>query len=353
MVGETTISAEDRGDAVRPLEPGGSGTDDPASASSSAAVAPAQQSEEAPRGTEVRQSELPPLSIYHEAWWLDIAADAHWAEARIVKDGALIARLPYPKKQRFGLRISRLPSLIRTLGPAVIETAGKPAAALRRRLELTDQLIDQIPAFDSFDQIFDPRVPDAISFQLRGFRVGMTYAFQIDAGRTDGQVWSAMNDKTRNTIRKARNGHTLVALTDAASFARFYEANLEGSRNFHGAERLARLLEAILSRQAGTLLGAADPSGRLVAAACICWDAFAVRYFLSTRLPSGAGAASSLLVWEAARIACRRGVALDLDGITSPRNLLFLSGFGGKLVQRLRVRRENFVSRTAIKALRA
>jgi len=60
---------------------------------------------------------------------------------------------------------------------------------------------------------------------------------------------------------------------------------------------------------------------------------------LCTRRSNAAAGATGLLIWEAARIACARGIAFDLDGITSPSTLLFLSGFGGRMVQRLRVRR--------------
>jgi hypothetical protein len=300
-----------------------------------------------------RRPELPPLSIYHEPWWLDIAADGNWDEAKVFDNGTLIARMPYSIERRLGLRISRLPTLIRTLGPAMIDMPGKPAAALRRRLEITNQLIDQLPAFDQFDQLFDPRITDAVSFAYRGFVTGTTYAFQIDTRSPEEQIWAAMNDKTRNVIRKVKDRLSVRIMDDPGLFVAFYTSNLEKQANFHGCTRLTRLLEAILSQNAGTLLGAFDEADQPVAAACITWDAVSAYHFLSTRRPDAPSGATSLLIWEAARIACRRQLAFDLDGVTSPQSLLFLSGFGGRMVQRLRVRRSSKLFRVANLSLSA
>ena len=180
-----------------------------------------------------KASDVPPLSIYHEPWWLDIATDGQWGEATVVENGAIVGRMPYPIETRKGLRISRIPSLIRTLGPAVLDAPGKPVAALRRRLEITSDLIGQLPSFDLFEHFFDPSVPDAVSFIFRGFITGTTYGFRIDAGLSEAQVWSGMNDKTRNVIRKSGKGLVVARIERPDDFAQFYESNLAGEPNRH------------------------------------------------------------------------------------------------------------------------
>ncbi len=285
-----------------------------------------------------KPSDVPPLSIYHEPWWLDIATDGQWGEATVVENGVLVGRMPYPIETRLGLRLSRAPSLIRTLGPAVCATPGKPVAALRRRLEITNELIARLPAFDMFEQLFDSSIPDAVSFVYRGFVAGVAYSFRIDAGLPEAQIWSGMNDKTRNVIRKC-NGLVVGPVEQPDAFVRFYELNLDGQPNIHGTRRLTALLEAMLARRAGTLLGAYDEAGRLAAAIAIPWDSTTAYFLLSTRRRDAAAGATGRLLWEAARLACEHRLAFDLDGVTSPSSLLFLSGFGGRMVQRLRVRR--------------
>jgi hypothetical protein len=240
-----------------------------------------------------------------------------------------------------GLRLSRTPSLIRTLGPAVLDAPGKPVAALRRRLEITNDLIGQLPSFDLFEQFFDPSIPDAVSFIFRGFVTGTTYSFRIDAGLSEAQVWSGMNDKTRIVIRKSGKDLVVARIDRPERFIEFYESNLDGKPNRHGARRMTALLEAILARDTGVILGAHDETGRLLAATAMPWDSKTAYFLLSTRRSGAAAGATGLLIWDAARIACARGIAFDLDGITSPPTLLFLSGFGGRMVQRLRVRRHS------------
>jgi len=292
-------------------------------------------------GCEKKPSDVPPLSIYHEPWWLDIATDGQWSEAKVVENGVIVGRMPYSLEVRRGLRLSRAPTLIRTLGPATLATPGKPVATLRRRLEITSQLIEQLPTFDVFEQLFDPAIPDAVSFIYRGFTASVTYAFWIDAGLSEGQIWSGMNDKTRNVIRKSSKSLCIGSIDQPDAFVRFYEQNLDGAPNIHGTRRLTALLEAMLARQAGIMLGARDETGRLMAATAIPWDSKAAYFLLSTRRRDSAAGGTNQLIWEAARVACARRLAFDLDGVTSPASLLFLSGLGGRMVQRLRVRQHS------------
>lgn len=287
-----------------------------------------------------RRMDVAPLSIYHQPWWLDIACDGQWGETVIRENGIIVARMPYPIRRRLGLVVSDMPSLVRTLGPAVAEIAGKPVARLRRRLELTEQLIDALPEFDTFGQLFDPRVEDAISFLYRGFHLASTYSFRLDRCLGIEEIWEGMNDKTRNGIRKAARSLRLHAIEDVDTFIAFHDTNLEGE-NRHGPDRLRRLLTAMLDRDAGNLLGVSDAGGRLVAASALVRDDNVAYHLISSRRADAPGGATSLLIWEALKIASDRRLDFDFDGIVSPTSLRFLSGFGGRLVQRIRVRRSS------------
>lgn len=280
------------------------------------------------------------FSIFHEPWWLDIATDGQWSEARVEQDGATLGRLPYPLGRFCGFPVSATPSLIRTLGPAIAELPGKPYAASRRRIEITHALIDQLPQFGFFEQLFDPRISDAIAFAHRGFVVGAAYCFRFAPGRTEQSIWSDMYDRRRRVIRAAQAELTVAPITDVDEFGKFYNANVEAEGNIHGTDRLRRLLVAILERQAGLLLGARTATGELAAGVGLVWDSSAMYYLLGTRRADLArGGGLSLLLWEGIRLACQRGSIFDLDGIETPATLQFLAGFGGTLAQRLRVRR--------------
>jgi hypothetical protein len=136
-----------------------------------------------------------------------------------------------------------------------------------------------------------------------------------------------------------------VELADVSAFCRFYDENLGRDNNFHGSKRMQRLLETIADHKAGMLLGARTAQGDLVATIGIIWDGTAVRNYVGSRR-AGTGGASILLLWEAMRIACRMGLAFDFDGTTSRGTFDFLSGMGGTLVTRLRVRRSSLGFKT-------
>jgi hypothetical protein len=292
------------------------------------------------------------LSIYHEDWFLNAATDGRWGEARVIDADGVVGRLPYALETCAGFPVSRMPSLIRTLGPELSDLAGKPATILRRRLEITHALIEQLPPLADFHQVFDPQITEAVAFSQRGFGVNLGYAFWLERGRTEEELLNAMTAEPRRHLRTAATRFTVEQLDDVSEFCRFYDANLGGDRNFHGSERMQRLLETVLDHQAGMLLGARNAQGDLVATIGIIWDGAAVRNYLGSR-QRGASGASLLLLWEAMRIACRKGLAFDFDGAASPSTFEFLMGMGGRLVTRLRVRRStrNFKAARACGAI--
>lgn len=285
-------------------------------------------------------------SIYHRDWFLNAATDRRWGEARVIDGGCLVGRLPYALETCAGFTVSHMPSLIRTLGPEIPASAGKSATVLRRRLEITHALIDQLPPVADFSQVFDPRITEAVAFTQRGFGINLGYAFWIDRGRSEAELLDAMTAEPRRHLRKAAGQFSIVQLDDISEFCRFHDANLGGDRNFHGSERMQRLLEAVIDHKAGMLLGARTARGKLAATIGIIWDDVAVRNYLGSRLPGTSGA-SILLLWEAIRIALRTGLAFDFDGATSPGTFEFLRGMGGTLVTRLRVRRSTLSFKAA------
>ena len=278
-------------------------------------------------------------SIFHQPWWLEIATDRSWGEAVVRENGRVLARWPYPLRSRYGMTVSTLPTLIRTLGPVISGLPGKPATVLRRRLEITGALIDQLPRLGSFEQVFDPSIEEALAFIHRDFVVGAAYCFRIPAGQPEAAVWDGMLDKTRNVIRKAAAILQVDAI-DPDEFCHFHDANLGGAVNMHGASRMRSLLVAALDRGTGMIVGARNQQRSLEAAVVFVWDASVAYYLLAARSDQvNSNGALSLLVWHGIRAACRRGLTFDLDGAVTPGMVLFLSGFGGLLTQRLRVRR--------------
>jgi hypothetical protein len=280
-------------------------------------------------------------SIFHEPWWLDIATGGHWSMAKVERGNELLGQLPYYSTRMGGWRISRLPPLTRTLGP-IIKPMGLDCARERHhRQVVTSELIEQLPHFDSFFQLFDSRIEDALAFSLHGFTVSARYTFQISPECTVDEAWARLHRKTRNVIRSAGKKLTVAPVATPGKFMQFYEANLfERSRtNAYGSSVMCQIVNAFVERKAGHLLGAYGPGGQLVAAIGLVWDQHAMYYLLSSRVAGSHCGAISLLIWIAIQRALERKLTFDFDGFANLGSCKFLDGFGGTLKQRLGVER--------------
>jgi hypothetical protein len=284
---------------------------------------------------------LPAQSVFHEAWWLDLATDGNWRTATVRRGNEIVGEMPYSLGRKGPWRTSQMPPLTRTLGPALKPFAGDPAHAMLDRIDITTRLIEQIPEVDSFYQIFDPRVEDALAFGLNGFTVSTRYTLQFGQGRDVEQLWKGLNGKTRNVIRTGQKFLRVAPIESPAEFNRFYDANLAVRRrsNIYGTDLMQRLVSAFVERGAGYLLGAYDANGHLVAAIGVTFDSHAAYYLLSSRSPDAHSGAISVLIWAAIQDAMKRKLTFDFDGIPNANTLRFLSGFNPALRPRLVVER--------------
>jgi hypothetical protein len=211
----------------------------------------------------------------------------------------------------------------------------------RHRLHVTSQLIEQLPNFDSFFQVFDHRVENALAFALRGFTVSARYTFHISPDCSAAQAWARLHSKTRNGIRSASKKLTVAPIDAPSEFLSFYERNLaaRSRTNAYGAAVMRDLVNAFVDRKAGRLLGAYDSCGRLTGAIGLVWDRGTLYYLLSSRAQGSHSGCVSLLIWIAIQEAIDRKLTFDLDGFSGVDTFNFLSGFGGTLKQRLGVER--------------
>jgi hypothetical protein len=276
------------------------------------------------------------FSIFHEPWWLDIATDGQWGEARVEQDGSVLGRLPYPCARFYGLRIATMPRLIPALGPAIAALPGKAATTLRRRLDIINALIDQLPEFAYFEQVFDPRVNDAAGFVFRGFIAGTCDCFRIPQGYGPQDVWSRMETGRQQEILDAAGEFRSGPVDDVEELFRLDRAVVRGG---NAAERLRSLSRVIGERGVGVILGARDRVGTLRAAIVLVWDSVAAYRLIGVRGANVPDAAESMLLWEAMQIVLPQGRAFDLGAVGSPASLRFLAGFGDYLTPRVGVHR--------------
>jgi hypothetical protein len=294
------------------------------------------------------RGEMPPglseRSIFHEPWWLDAATNGAWHVAEVKHGNTTIGEMPYTLAKKGLWQISTLPPLTRTLGPVI-----KPHQSVggdrewTQRLGIARDLIAQLPKCARFHQLMDPRVSEAeaLAFRLEGFTVKVAFTLIADGWTDEATAFAALKGAARTAIRRAQECLTVRPIDSAKEFLDFYDANLAARKrtNVYGAATMGRLLNEVLNRQAGTLIGAFDAQGSLVASSALIWDSRAAYYFLTARRPDAHGGAVSLMLWTAMRIAGERGLSFDFDGVSTTGILKFLGGFGGRLVRRFEIER--------------
>lgn len=282
-------------------------------------------------------------SIFHEPWWLNATTAGDWHLAKVVENDEVIGEMPYLLVKKGFWKVSEMPLLTRCLGPVIKSSGGNPDDEWRHRFNVCNKLIQQLPAAAFFEQQMDPRVSEAeaIAFAFNHYKVSVNFTLKIFPEQTEPDTWAHMRANTRNVIRRASEQLTVKEISCANEFVRFYDANLgmRQQRNIYGSAMMKALLGEVVERDAGKLLGCYGKDGALQAAIGVVSDNTALYYFLSSRKHDAHSGAVSLLLWTAIRLARERQLVFDFDGVANQGILMFLSGFGGKLIRRFEVRR--------------
>src|SRR5258708_7390034 len=167
-------------------------------------------------------------SIFHEPWWLDVTAPGQWKVVQAVSIDRVEGGMPFCILRKGVWTGSSLPPLTRTLGPVVQLVGVKRSEVFRHRLNVTYDLIDQLPDVHLFHQIFDPRQVEAMAFLIRGYTVSQSYTFQIPAECPLDNAWGGIRQKTRNLIRSAAGQLQVRTIFSPRDFVSFYAARLAG-----------------------------------------------------------------------------------------------------------------------------
>ena len=292
-------------------------------------------------------SDLSP-TIFHEDWWLAISSGGQAREVVVHRNGVVAARLPYVLTRHLGMVTCGLPALTHFLGPAFASVDGTPRHQLEIRHELTLELISLLPACDSFWQKLHHDVDNVLAFQAEGFAASVQFSFEIPSGCTAEASWASVRRGHRRMIRDAQAKYVIDTSDDGPAFARFYANNMEkeGKRFRYEADRLLTLIAATVARGRGEVRFARGEQGVPKAAMFIIWDQNRLYYFLGTREKGRMDAdASVLLIWSAMEEAHRRHLTFDFDGVYNAGQVMFYSGFGGRVVPRYIVSRSTKVCR--------
>lgn len=286
-----------------------------------------------------------PWTLFHEPWWLDAVAPDGWQDVTVEAGGQVVGRLPFVLRRRYGFTAIGMPPMTRTLGPQVVGQESDEPPVVRRRLEIAAELFSKLPRHDYFFQICDPTMRDALHCQVLGYEESLNHTFRIAAGTPLDETWRQTKASTRSAIRKGTARFEVDTTLDIEEFCKFYNRAIVENHQVKmcGAEAIRlkhRLYAAASRRDAAQLLGARHiDTGELQAAVLAVWGHGTMYYLLTCRTAHAVGGATALLVWETIRLANRLGLNYDFDGYAKPSVVPFVASFGGRIANRVALRR--------------
>lgn len=268
-------------------------------------------------------------AIFAQDWWFDAICPGAWDRCEVRRDGTLFASFSFHCFRKHGFRYVMMPTLTRTLEPYVAHLGKKTASRVQSSLSILKELLADMPEHDRLEICLPPDSQMALPFSLLGYRDTATYTFR-HWGEDVSQIWTGMDQKTRNIISSSRERFSVEQHDDIDRYVRLSRS----CRKSHGKDKTdyaatVRAFEACLLREQATILTAVGDAGRDLASVILIWDRCHLYFWMSARDPEHAGnAANSLLVWKALEFAISIGRQFDLDGFITIQNGVFLSKFG-------------------------
>ena len=276
-------------------------------------------------------------TIFHTDWWLNAATGGDYHEVEVRSGGRLIGRLPFSLTRHiFGLRSCNAPDLCHGLGPAVDVGSGNLATRNNNHFNITQELIRQLPPCSSYAMPLHAGALDTFAFTAADWTTRVQFTFVVHP-RGEAALWQSLRDKTRNVIRRASERYGVTTVTDAAEFARVYDANLTHRHMRNRYCRITDVCAAALEHGHGRILAVRGDNGAILAAVFVAWDQRAMYYLLTTRSAAADNGVVSLLLWHSTKLANAKSLVFDFDNVGTPGSRLFFAGFGGEIEPRYHV----------------
>lgn len=276
------------------------------------------------------------LPIFMQDWWLDeVCGKENWqpilAENRVGEVQAAMICYFY---QKWFLKMVIPANLTPFSGiwfRPKLQTM-KTHSIAEREIELTQQLIEQLPNLPLL--IFQTHFTfqNWLSFHWNGFRQTTRYTYFLEDLSNLNSVFDNFKGNIRTDIKKAERLVTITKSNDCALFFDFVNQTLaqKGVKLPFSKETLLKLDKILVEKESRQIYWAEDENNNLHAAIYTVWDK-QTTYLLLTGVNRqfSNSSALSLLIWEAIKEASNRSQSFDFEGSMLPKIEPFFRAFGG------------------------
>ncbi len=274
------------------------------------------------------------IPLFAKDWWLDtVCGYGNWDVTLVEKGGNIVASMPWQLKRKYGFTLIGMPSLTQSLGPWIRPSMAKYANQIGHQKKVMLQLIQQLPAYDYFNQNFHYSITNWQPFYWSGFNQTTRYTYLINELPGKDELWENLLPNIRREIKKAIHRFGLHICSDF-SVDTFLDVNEKTFKRQNMPLPYPRSLvysihKTCVKREACKMFFAVDSKERIHAGAFIVWDENSAYYLLGGGDPvlrnSGA---MSLILWEAILFAAKVTKKFDFEGSMIEPIEKFFRAFG-------------------------
>lgn len=283
------------------------------------------------------------LSIFHQAWWLDVVCGDHW-DVVISKDkgGNIQGCLPYFFQKKYGFTLLRQPILTPYAGILLDYPHNQEKLAKKYAFEkkVTEELITALPSFSYFNQHFDPAFMNGQPLHWSGFNQTTYVSYGLDLNQSESHLLKNFEGDTRTEIRKAE---PIITIERTEDIDLFYKVNLKSfsKQNLsppYDLPFIKKLDKAVKSRDHRFIYLAKDQEENVHAAVYLLKDQKTIYTLMIGSDPDFRhSGAVSLLIWRILQEQAGHFDSLDFCGSMIERFQNVFRGFGAAQIPYFRV----------------
>lgn len=285
------------------------------------------------------------IPLFLKDWWLDATSlEGNWDVAIYEENGNIVAAWPYYYKSKWGIKVITTAYLTKYQG---IWTKTPSHDLLVNKL-LVRNLINQLPKFSSYAQMFHPTFTNWTALHWEGFKQTTKYTFVIDDISDMTKVVAGFAPSRRRDINKGQKSFHLEIGYDTKAFYQLRKKNLAdlGQKIGYCEKEFVSLVEACKKHDACEFLMCKDEQGRVVCYSFIVWDANTSYYLITGFEPELCkNGASDYLTLETLKYASTKTKSFDFEGSMSKGVAHNLHSFAEKQIPYFFIYKDNFLFR--------
>ena len=270
------------------------------------------------------------LPIFIRDWYLDatVAEGAEWQVICIKEDQDIVAVFPFQYSKvrtKRGIQLYKIENTFQMVRGGLwidyddCSTTGKNE---KRLIDISNQVIDRLPYYDSLNIKFDVDFTDWTPFYWRGFKQTTRYTYVMDPknyGRDEEILLNSFQNRRKRTIKKAERLYTVDFEMTGDDFYDFFSTAYEnkGEKLSFSYEQFHRLDNALAEHDVRIIYRAKDSDGSTIAASYTICDTQRW-YDVFVAFKKEAVGARELLSWYGMRDCVRKDIVYDFEGSMIP-----------------------------------